>query len=565
MGGGCQSGQIVIKRPSRTIPSLVRDLKPRRNVLFLQAMSWTHHIGQPCDEGVMLSSRAAAPCSKKAAPWILAATILGSSLAFIDGSIVNLALPALQVSLNATVVDVQWVVEAYALLLAALMLAGGSLGDIYGRKKVYMAGVVVFAAASVWCGLAPNVSQLIVARGVQGIGAALLTPGSLAIISASFEKRDRGKAIGTWSGFTSITAAVGPVLGGFLIEHASWRWAFFINLPIAIIVLALTIIYVPESRNAQDSAALDWLGAGLVTIGLGGLVYGLIESSKRDWNDVGLIAAFALGVTALLLFFVVEAYSKAPLLPLNWFRTRDFSGVNLLTLLLYGALGGLLFFFPLNLIQVHGYSATAAGGAMLPFIFLMFLLSRWSGGLVDRYGARPPLIVGPLIVAVGFALFTLPSSGGSYWTTFFPAVIVLGIGMATSVAPLTTTVMNSVSEKHAGSASGVNNAVSRLAGLLSIAVLGIVMVAGFNRNLSSRFANRDMDPGIREQLDGQRMRLAAIEIPPSLDVHTTATIRQDINASFVAGFRIVMFIASTLALLSAGAAWLLIGSKSQYK
>jgi EmrB/QacA subfamily drug resistance transporter len=439
------------------------------------------------------------------------------------------------------------------------------LGDIYGRKKVYMAGVVVFAAASVWCGLAPNVSQLIVARGVQGIGAALLTPGSLAIISASFEKRDRGKAIGTWSGFTSITAAVGPVLGGFLIEHASWRWAFFINLPIAIIVLALTIIYVPESRNAQDSAALDWLGAGLVTIGLGGLVYGLIESSKRDWNDVGLIAAFALGVTALLLFFVVEAYSKAPLLPLNWFRTRDFSGVNLLTLLLYGALGGLLFFFPLNLIQVHGYSATAAGGAMLPFIFLMFLLSRWSGGLVDRYGARPPLIVGPLIVAVGFALFTLPSSGGSYWTTFFPAVIVLGIGMATSVAPLTTTVMNSVSEKHAGSASGVNNAVSRLAGLLSIAVLGIVMVAGFNRNLSSRFANRDMDPGIREQLDGQRMRLAAIEIPPSLDVHTTATIRQDINASFVAGFRIVMFIASTLALLSAGAAWLLIGSKSQYK
>src|SRR5262245_26606604 len=266
------SGQIVIKRPSRTIASLVQDLKPRRNVLFLMQMRWTPHIGQPCDEGVILSSRAAAPCSKNAAPWILAATILGSSLAFIDGSIVNLALPALQVSLNATVVDVQWVVEAYALLLAALMLAGGSLGDIYGRKKVYIAGISLFAAASAWCGLAPNVSQLIVARGVQGIGAALLTPGSLAIISASFEKRDRGKAIGTWSGFTSITAAVGPVLGGFLIEHASWRWAFFINLPLAAIVLALTVIYVPESRNTQDSAALDWLGAGLITIGLGGLV-----------------------------------------------------------------------------------------------------------------------------------------------------------------------------------------------------------------------------------------------------------------------------------------------------
>lgn len=522
------------------------------------AMKTRFSITQPCAEGVILSSPALAPCSSKAAPWILAATILGSSLAFIDGSVVNLALPALQANLNATVIDVQWVVEAYALLLAALMLAGGSLGDIYGRKRIYIAGVVLFAAASVWCGLAPNVRQLIIARGAQGIGAALLIPGSLAIISASFDKRNRGRAIGTWSGFTSITAAVGPVLGGFLIEHASWRWAFFINVPLALIVLALTIRYVPESRNVHATGALDWLGAALAAVGLGALVYALIESSRRTWSDPGLMATLLLGVSSLAAFAAVEAYSKSPLLPLTLFRSRDFSGVNLLTLFLYSALSGLLFFFPLNLIQVQGYSATTAGASMLPFILLMFLLSRWSGGLVDRYGARPPLVLGPIIVAIGFVLFALPGIGGSYWTTFFPAVVVLGLGMATSVAPLTTTVMNSVSEERAGAASGINNAVSRLAGLLSIAVLGIVMLAGFNRQLSFHLATLDLEPGIRQELDTQRVRMAAIEIPQNVDAGLKAAIQQSIGVSFVAGFRLVMFTASGLAILSAATAWLTI-------
>jgi EmrB/QacA subfamily drug resistance transporter len=486
---------------------------------------------------------------------------MGSSLAFIDGSVVNLALPALQTNFNATVIDVQWVVEAYALMLAALMLVGGALGDIYGRKRVYIAGVILFAAASTWCGLAPNVSQLIVARGVQGVGAALLVPGSLAIISASFDKRDRGRAIGTWSGFTSITAAVGPVLGGFLIEHGSWRWAFFINLPLAVVVLALTIRYVPESRNVHAGSTLDWLGAALATVGLGSLVYTLIESSKGIWDDPRLIAALLSGVSALIAFVVVEVYSKTPLLPLKLFRARDFSGVNLLTLFLYSALSGLLFFFPLNLIQVQGYSATAAGASMLPFILMMFLLSRWSGGLVDRYGARPPLVFGPVIVAIGFALFTLPGIGGSYWTTFFPAIVVLGLGMATSVAPLTTTVMNSVSGEHVGTASGINNAVSRLAGLLSIAVLGIIMLAGFNRHLSLYLAALDLEPGILHEVDSQRARLAAIEIPRSIDIRSRGEIRQSIDESFVAGFRLVMFTASGLAMLSAATAWLTIKRK----
>jgi EmrB/QacA subfamily drug resistance transporter len=526
-------------------------------------MKFAASIAQPCDEGVIRSGPVATPCSADAAPWILAATILGSSLAFIDGSVVNLALPALQTNLNANVIDVQWVVEAYALFLAALMLVGGSFGDIYGRKRTYIAGTVLFAAASAWCGLAPNVSQLILARAVQGIGAAMLVPGSLAIISASFQKRDRGRAIGTWSGFTSITAAGGPVLGGFLIEHGSWRWVFFINLPIAVAVLVLTFRHVPESRNVRPGARPDWPGALLATIGLIGIVYALIESSKRGWKDPALLAALLAGACALAAFVVVETYVSAPLLPLKLFRSRDFTGVNLVTLFLYSAMTGTLFFFPLNLIQVQGYSATAAGASMLPFILLMFLLSRWSGGLVDRYGARRPLVFGPVVVAIGFTLFALPATGGGYWKTFFPAVVVLGLGMATSVAPLTTTVMNSVSEERAGTASGINNTVSRLAGVLSIAAFGIVMFGTFSSQLSSRLKAMDLNPGIRQEIESQQVKLAAIEIPQDIEAGVRMKIRRSIDESFVSGFRFVMLVASGLALLSAATAWLTIEPKPQ--
>jgi EmrB/QacA subfamily drug resistance transporter len=517
--------------------------------------------GQPCDKGVILSSPATTPCSAAAAPWILAATILGSSLAFIDGAVVNLALPAFQTDLNATVIDAQWVVEAYALLLAALIMVGGSLGDLYGRRRTYIAGVALFAASSIWCGLAPNIGQLILARALQGIGAALLVPASLAIISASFREDQRGRAIGTWSGFTSITMALGPVLGGFLIEHGSWRWVFFINIPLALIVLALTIWRVPESRNPNAFRRLDWSGAGLATVGLGGLVYGLIESSERGWNSAAVQAALLSGVLALLAFVVVEARSRAPLVPLTLFRSRNFSGANLLTLFLYSALSGLLFFFPLHLIQVQGYSATSAGASMLPFILLMFLLSRWAGGLVDRYGARPPLVVGPLVVALGLAMFALPSAGTSYWTTFFPAVSVLGLGMAVSVAPLTTTVMNSVPVERAGTASGINNAVSRLAGVLSIAALGIVMLGTFNQQLSSRLSEMGLNPELRQAIDNQRTKLAAIEIVQAVDDRVREDIRQAIDESFVSGFRLVMLVASGLAVLSAVTAQLMIEGK----
>lgn len=479
-------------------------------------------------------------------------------MVFIDGTVVNVALPVLQAELKATAAQVQWIVESYALLLAALILVGGSLGDRFGRRRIFACGIVIFALASVWCGLAPNVNQLILARAVQGLGGALLTPGSLAIISASFSSEQRGRAIGTWSGFTGITSALGPVLGGWLVEQASWRWIFFINVPLALLVLGIVFWRVPESRDEEGINRLDWWGALLVTIGLGTVVYGLIESSHLGLSHPLVFSSLVVGVVSLSAFIFVEANSRAAMMPLTLFRSKTFSGANLLTFLLYAALSGALFFFPFNLIQVQGYSATAAGAAFLPFILIMFLLSRWSGGLVSRYGAKLPLMVGPTIAAIGFALFALPGVGGSYWTTFFPAVVVLGFGMAISVAPLTTTVMGAVKVSSSGLASGVNNAVSRIAGLLSVAVLSIVLSSVFNHSLDRRLALLKVPSLVQQMLAQQRSKLAAAEIPPGISNEMSAALKNAITESFVDGFRWVMLIAVGLALASALVAALMI-------
>jgi EmrB/QacA subfamily drug resistance transporter len=521
------------------------------------------NIGRPpCDEGVIRSGEASAPCAPSSGPWILAATILGSAMAFIDGTVVNVALPQIQTRLGATAVDAQWIVESYALFLAALILVGGSLGDHYGRKRIFALGVVLFAAASVWCGISTSPEELIIARAVQGIGGAMLVPGSLSIISASFEEARRGRAIGTWSGFTGITTAIGPVLGGYLVQHVSWRMAFFINIPLAIAVLWLVYRHVPESRD-PDSRRLDIPGAVLATLGLGGVVFGLIESQANGFSDPRVLVSLTLGAAALLAFVFVERRSDEPMMPLTLFRSRNFSGANLLTLLLYAGLGGALYFFPFNLIQVHGYSATAAGSAFLPFVIITFVLSRWAGGLVARYGAKLPLIIGPLITAAGFILFAVPGTGGSYWTTFFPAVSVMGFGMTLVIAPLTTTAMNSVSGRHSGLASGVNNAVSRTATLLAIPVLGIFVFAAFSSTLDVRMTELDLPPEARQQLDAEKVNLGAAKVPEDLGGATAAAVQKAIEESFVAGFRMAMYVAAGLGGASAVAAGILVEGKGQ--
>jgi EmrB/QacA subfamily drug resistance transporter len=379
------------------------------------------------------------------------------------------------------------------------------------------------------------------------VAGALLVPGSLAIISASFDEARRGQAIGTWSGFTAITTGFGPVLGGWLIEHASWRAVFFINVPLSLVVLLISWLHVPESKDGA-STPLDWPGTALATLGLGALVYGLIESPRLGLGHPLVLATLIGGALSLAIFFLIEARSAHPMLPLTLFRSRNFSGANLLTLLLYASLGGGMFFFPLNLIQVQEYSATAAGAAWLPFILILFALSRWSGGLVKKYGPKAPLMVGPAIVALAYGLFMIPGVGGSYWKTFFSAMIVLGFGMAVSVAPLTTTVMNAVTEKRAGVASGVNNAASRIAGLLGIAIFGIVMVYSFNRELDRRLAPMELSPALASIVDAQRVKLAGADLSSSVDAPARVALKQAIDESFVFGFRRVMLTCLALAL-----------------
>ncbi len=519
------------------------------------------HTASPCNEDVIRSGKHDAGHAEAPRPWVLAATILGSSLASITTSAVNVALPNLQNALNTTLVNAQWVVNAYTLFLAALILLGGSLGDHYGRKRVFIVGTLIFGAASVWCGLAPNVTQLIVARGVQGIGGALLTPGSLAIISAAFPESERGKAIGLWSGFLAITTAAGPVLGGFVTDALSWRWVFLMVVPLALLVVLITLWRVPESRDEEATGGLDYGGALFVTLGLGGLTFGLLRSSTTSWGDPVVLGSLVLGVLLLGAFLWLEARVKGPMMPPGLFRSATFAGANLLTLLLYAALGAALFFLPYHFQSVQGYSATRTGLALLPMILLMTLLARWAGGLVDRAGARLPLVVGPSIVAVGFALLAVPGQNANYWTTFFPALLVLGLGLAVSVAPLTTTVMNAVPTHQAGTASGVNNAAARLANLLAVAVFGVVILLVFNPALTARLAPLSLPQNVSKQLDAQRNDLVSIRIPEALPEAERARVETAVKGAFVSGFRFVTLTCAGLALLSAFVAWRTIGGK----
>jgi EmrB/QacA subfamily drug resistance transporter len=478
-------------------------------------------------------------------------------MAFIDSTVVNVALPALQATFHATLVGVQWVVESYGLFLAALILVGGSLGDVFGRRRIFVIGVSTFALASVGCGLAAALQQLLVARSIQGVGAALLVPGSLAIISAAFDGESRGRAIGTWSGFTAITTAAGPVFGGWLVEHASWRWAFFLNVPLAVAVIAISLLHIPESRD-PEVRQIDWLGTVLATVGIAGLVNGFIESVHRGWRHPLVFGSLLVGTVCFFLLLIAERVETSPIVPPDLFRSRPFTGANLLTFFLYAALGIFFFLFPLNLIQVQGYSATAAGAASLPFVLLMFSLSRWSGGLIAHYGAKLPLIGGPVIAGLGFALMALPSMGHSYWRMFFAPILVLGLGMAITVAPLTTVVMTSVEQNRVGTASGINNAVARVAGVFAIAVLGIVMVTAFSSRLNRGLARLPLPSGVVQNIQKDEIRLAGLPVPAELDEVTSAGIKDVVKQAFIFGFRVVMFMCAGLSAASAAAARVII-------
>lgn len=501
-----------------------------------------------------------AVCPERSRPWVLAATILGSSIAFIDSSVVSVALPAMQRGLGASVREAQWIVNSYMLLLGALILVGGAAGDRFGRRRAFLIGLIAFTAASVACGLAPSSVTLIAARALQGVGAALLVPSSLAIISAAFPEKERGRAIGTWAGASALTTALGPVLGGWLTDAWSWRAIFFINVPVAAVAVAIALWHMPESHN-PDANKVDWLGGALAVFGLGTMTYGLTLASEAGWIHLAVLAPLLAGAAVLGAFIWLESRARSPMMPLHLFRSADFSGANAITLFLYFALGGALFFVPFNLISVQGYSATAAGASFLPFTLIMGLLSRWSGGLIERYGPRRLLIIGPIIVAIGFALLTIPGIGGAYWTTFFPPMVALGLGMAISVAPLTTTVMRGADDRYAGVASGINNATARVAGLLAVALLGSIAVGVFGRELDARLDRLQPSAEVRSALRAEVPKLAEAQVPNQIARADHEVLERALHESFVSSFRVVSLIAAALAALSAIVAWLTIHRK----
>lgn len=486
--------------------------------------------------------------------WVLAATIVGSSMAFIDSTVLNVALPVMQEQLHATVSDAQWIVDAFLLVLSSLILAGGSLGDRLGRVRVFAIGVALFALASIGCGAAQSTIQLIVARAVQGLGAALLVPGSLSIITETFPRDERGRAIGTWSSLTALSVIAGPLLGGVLVQTISWRAIFLINVPLAAAVLWMVFAKLPRKAH-QAKGAVDWAGTALVSLGLGGVVFALIEAPSRGVTAPAVWIAAIGGVAALIAFVFVERRAAQPIVPFQLFRSRSFTAANVLTLLLYGALSSSTFLLPFNLIQVQHYPPARAGAAFLPFVITMSLLSRYTGALADRIGARPLLMAGPVLAGAGIGLLALPSIGGSFWTTFFPGVLVLGIGMAITVAPLTTTVMTSINdEQYAGAASGINNAVARTAGLLAIALLGATAGVAFSRSLDARLAAMHVAPQVRQTISRQSSHLAATQVPAGVDPATKRAIEAAIGESFVHAFRLNVLGAAIVAAASAAAA-----------
>ncbi|MBE2269682.1 MAG: MFS transporter [Anaerolinea sp.] len=495
--------------------------------------------------------------------WVILAAILASAMAFIDSSALDVTAPALQADLGIDATQLLWIINSYMLTLSALMLAGGALGDIFGRKRMFAIGIGLSLFASILCGLAQDPNFLIAARALQGVGGAIMTPGSLAIISATVAQERRGRAIGTWATFATLTTLLGPVLGGWLASLGLWRMIFFINVPVAAIALFALLRYVPESYGDR-TRRVDIPGAVLVTVGLAALAFGFLQASDVGWGDPVVLAAIAAGVIALALFLLVERRSDHPMVPFSLFKSRTFSGTNLLTFFLYAALRFAPFFLVLNLQQAQGYPPEVAGFAFLPFSVLLTLMSRWSGAWSDRIGARLPLIIGPAITGIGFAMLALPGlTGGQndYWTSYFPGVIALGIGMGITVTPLTTAVISAAPEESSGTASGINNAVARTAGALGLALVGSLAILYFTGVLQPRLTGANIPAGSVDVMMANAGDFGALSVPAELTGDMASAANEAIRWAFVDTFRLVMIAAAVLAWISAGMAALLVEDK----
>lgn len=482
--------------------------------------------------------------------WVIAAMALGSGMIFLDGTVVNVALPRIQSDLAAPVSGLQWILNGYLLLLAAVLLLGGSLGDRYGRKWIFVIGLGLFTLASIACGIAPNLIVLVLARVIQGLGGALLVPGSLAMIRAVIASDDAGEAIGTWAGLSGVTTAAGPLLGGYLVQASSWRAIFFLNVPVAAVTV-FALRHVPENRDPQASGDLDWIGALLTVVGLGGLMYALIEGPDAGWTRVDIMVGLGIGMAGILAFILREARTAHPMMPLGVFRSRNFTGANLATVGVYFSLTGALLFLALDLQQIQGYSPLQAGAATLPITVLLLFLSPRVGGLMRRFGARLPMTAGAIIIAVGYGLLALSGRHVVYLRDIFPGVCVVGIGMSIFVTPLTTTVMSSVPQSLAGIASGINNAVTRVCSLLAVAILGIVILARFEASLTISTRDLHLSAATRSALLSQTHRLADDPIPARLSPAEHSRAQRAIADAYIDGYRWVIALCAFLCLGSA--------------
>lgn len=502
-----------------------------------------------------------------AGKWIMVSTILASSMAFIDGTALNVVLPALQKSLQASGADLFWILNAYLLMLASLILIGGSLGDKLGRKKVFMTGIFIFICGSALCGIAPGVTYLIAFRIVQGIGGALMIPGSLSLISSSINPDERGKAIGTWSAFTTVVTMGGPVLGGALADAGLWRYIFFINVPIGVMALIMLWLKVSETKDEGSDQTLDFPGAVAIALGLALLTFGFLRAPAVGWGNWQVYITLTVGILLLIAFTIIEKVSKHPMMPLQLFTNPTFTGANLLTLFLYAGLGAGMLFMSLNMVQVQGYSQLQSGLTFLPFTIMMISLARFAGGLADKFGPRMLLICGPATAGVGLLMlsFIKQSNGpGDYWTTFFPGVIVFGLGVSFTVAPLTAAVMGSVSDHFSGTASGVNNAMSRIAGVFANAIFGALAVLFFSGALQPKLQDINLSTQQKQEIMAQSANLGNAHVPNDITTDEQA-MKKMFHESFISAYSKIMRTSAGLAFLGAlmGAVFIKKSGKSE--